>query len=206
MEFPIVSFFPICYNHGEVMEMADSARVVRVKLTYEDYACLPADGKRYEVLEGELIMNPAPNLSHQGVSRNLEFILFQHIKENGAGALYDAPVDVILDDQTIVQPDLLFVSQERAAILSSRGVEGPPDLVVEIHSSSTMRTDRVSKFQIYARFGIEWYWMADPQVQVLQEYALSPEGYTLVSEHRGNSLFKPALFPALTIDLGQVWE
>jgi Uma2 family endonuclease len=186
--------------------MADSAKVIKVKLTYDDYACLPSDGKRYEVLEGELIMNPAPSLSHQGVSRNLEFILYSHIREKGSGFIYNAPVDVILDDSTIVQPDLVFVSKERSAILAHRGVEGPPDLVVEIHSASTMRTDRVSKFQIYARFGVEWYWMVDPQARVLQEYALTPEGYTQVSEHSGVSLFKPALYPGLTIDLGQVWE
>jgi Uma2 family endonuclease len=188
------------------MAMSDSAKVIKVLLTYEDYACLPADGKRHEVLEGELIMNPAPNLSHQGVSRNLEFILLQHIKEKESGFLYYAPVDVILDDHTIVQPDLVFIAKERSSILGSRGVEGPPDLVIEIHSSSTMRTDRVSKFQIYARFGIEWYWMLDPQARVMEEYARSPEGYIKVSEHGGKSLFKPALFPGLSIDLGQVWE
>jgi Uma2 family endonuclease len=188
------------------MAMSDSAKVRKVLLTYEDYACLPADGKRYEVLEGELVMNPAPNLSHQGVSRNLEFILFRHIKENESGFLYDAPFDVILDDHTIVQPDLVFIAKERASILAPRGIEGSPDLVIEIHSASTMRTDRVSKFQLYSRFGIEWYWMLDPQAQVLEEYARSPEGYIMVSEHKGGSLFKPNLFPGLSIDLGEVWE
>ncbi|MDQ7821359.1 MAG: Uma2 family endonuclease [Candidatus Eremiobacteraeota bacterium] len=186
--------------------MADSAEVRRALLTYEDYLCLPSDGKRYEVLEGGLIMNPAPDLSHQGVSRNLVVILSNFLKGTNTGALYHAPVDVVLDDRTIVQPDIIFISKEKSSILGSRGIEGAPDLVVEIHSASTMRTDRVIKFQLYAQFGVEWYWMLDPRVKVLEEYARKGEGYTLVSEHSGNTIFKPALFPGLAIELGEVWE
>jgi Uma2 family endonuclease len=81
-----------------------------IKLTYEDYADLPNDGKRYEVLDGELVMTPAPTTAHQAVSRDLLIILHMHVAARGQGAVYDAPIDVILAPTTVVQPDLVFVA------------------------------------------------------------------------------------------------
>ena len=112
------------------------------KLTYEDYCAAPAD-ERYELLDGDLIMVPAPNLKHQHVLGNLHYHLRQFITEHGTGRLLLAPCDVFLSDTNVVQPDLLFVSRQREHLLSDgEKVRGAPDLVVEVLSPSTADKDR----------------------------------------------------------------
>ncbi len=132
------------------------------KLTYEDYCAAPAD-ERYELLDGDLIMVPAPNLKHQHVMGNLHYHLRQFITEHGTGRLLLAPCDVFLSDTNVVQPDLLFVSRQREHLLSDgEKVRGAPDLVVEILSSSTADKDRGSKRELYGRHGVAEYWLVDP--------------------------------------------
>ncbi len=133
--------------------------VVSPQLTYEDYCQLPPDGRRYQLVEGELFVTPAPATAHQRVSRNLEFVLIGHVKEHKLGVIYDAPIDVILDNQTVVQPDILFVSRERIELVSDRGIEGAPDLVVEILSPRTQKIDRTTKLRVYARAGVQHIWL-----------------------------------------------
>src|SRR3989442_10194004 len=125
-----------------------------IKLTYEDYVDLPDDGKRYEILDGELEVSPAPAPRHQGVSRNLLLILQGHVQERRLGTIYYALIDVLLADTSIVQPDLIFVAAGRESIITARAIEGPPDLVVEILSPWSVRRDRRTKAKLYARFGI----------------------------------------------------
>ena len=132
------------------------------KLTYEDYCAAPAD-ERYELLDGDLIMVPAPNLKHQHVLGNLHYRLRQFITEHGTGRLLLAPCDVFLSDTNVVQPDLLFVSRQREHLLSDgEKVRGAPDLVVEILSPSTADKDRGSKRELYGRHGVAEYWLVDP--------------------------------------------
>ncbi|MDQ7826447.1 MAG: Uma2 family endonuclease [Candidatus Eremiobacteraeota bacterium] len=185
--------------------MADSAQPIRVYVTYEDYLELPSDGKRYEVIEGELSMNPAPNLDHQRVLRKLEFTLLEHIEKNHLGELFFAPVDVILSDINIVQPDLVFVSEEKKSIMLKKGIFGAPDLAVEILSPGTSRLDRVSKFQAYSRHGVCWYWIVDPDSQSLEEYQLQGDRYAAGARMAGNDVFHPGIFPGLEIPLSSIW-
>lgn len=176
-----------------------------IKLTYDDYVELPNDGRRYEVLDGELAVTPAPSTTHQMVSRNLEFILHAHALKTGAGVVLDAPVDVLLAPTTIVQPDLVFIATARRAIITERAVEGAPDLVVEILSPSTARQDRVTKAALYARFDVRFYWVVDPAARTLEEYALAQHAYRLVAVHREAIVARTELFPDLDIDLARVW-
>jgi Uma2 family endonuclease len=185
--------------------MADALHNNRVVLTYEDYLSLPNDRNRYEILEGELFMTPAPSLKHQEVSRNLEFLLFSHIKTNNLGKIFYAPVDVILDESTIVQPDLAFISAGRDEVYSRRGIEGAPDLIVEIVSPGTLKFDRVSKCQIYARYGVKWYWIVNPDDRTLDEYELRENCYNLSGSYSGDMTFNPRLFPGLQMDLSEIW-
>ena len=133
-----------------------------VKLTYEDYCAAPADN-RYELLGGELIMVPAPNIKHQTVQVKLTTRLGLFIEGRALGTLLTAPCDVLLSDSNVVQPDLLFVSREREHLLSDgEKVRGAPDLVIEILSPSTADKDRGSKRELYGRHGVAEYWLVDP--------------------------------------------
>lgn len=159
----------------------------KIVLTYEDYVEIPNDGKRYELLEGELAVTPAPNPEHQAASVNLIVTLSQHIRSNDLGLLYHAPIDLILDATSVLQPDLLFIAKSRQSIITSKGIEGAPDLVIEILSPSTQRNDRITKAQIYARHKITWYWIADPEQRVLEIHRLEADGYRLVTTLHGDS-------------------
>jgi Uma2 family endonuclease len=149
----------------------------RVVLTYADYAALPDDGKRYEIHEGELSATPAPGTRHQMVSANLGDVLRAHVEQRGSGLVLYAPLDVILSETTIVQPDLVYVDPGRQPIVSRRGIEGAPTLVVEIISAGTPRIDRVTKMQRYARHAVPFYWIVDPDARVIEAYALDDGAY-----------------------------
>lgn len=177
----------------------------KIILTYDEYVDLPNDGNRYEILDGDLFVTPAPSPQHQLVSRNLQFTIHQFAREHGLGEIFAAPIDLILAATTVAQPDLVFVSQERRAIVTNRGIEGAPDLVVEILSSTTTKTDRTTKARLYARYGIRHYWILDPESRNLEAYELSGNAYHLASTLTGESTFSPSLFPGLTIPLADVW-
>jgi len=177
-----------------------------IKLTYEDYVDLPDDGKRYEILDGELEVSPAPAPRHQGVSRNLLLILQGHVQERRLGTIYYALIDVLLADTSIVQPDLIFVAAGRESIITARAIEGPPDLVVEILSPWSVRRDRVAKAALYARFGIRHYWIVDPEARTLEVYETANGAYRSVATYEGAGKARSSLFPDLEIDLAHVWE
>ena len=176
-----------------------------IKLTYEDYAELPDDGRRYEILDGELEVSPAPSTRHQGVSGNLFGVLHGHVRERGLGRVYTAPIDVILAPTTVVQPDLVFVAAGREAIVTLRAIEGPPDLVVEILSPWSTQRDRVAKAALYARYGVRQYWVVDPDGHILEVYELEGAAYRLVGTHEGAARVRSVLLPDLEIDLGLIW-
>ena len=187
------------------VETRDRPPAGRIVLTYEDYCALPDDGRRYEVIEGELAVTPSPRRAHQRFSRNLLVVLHAHVREHDLGEVFDAPFDVILENTAIVVPDLLFVSRERLTIVTERGVEGAPDLIVEILSSATARRDRVEKAQLYARHGVGHYWLADPVGRTFETFELTGGQYRLVVSLSGAALFAPSLFPGLTIPLRDLW-
>src|SRR5438105_11771266 len=157
----------------------------RTALTYTDYAALPDDGRRYEVHDGELSVTPAPGPGHQRVSGNLSDILRPYVQRHGLGEVLYAPLDCILSADTVVQPDLIHLDRGRAHLVSRRGIEGPPTLVVEIVSPSTRLIDRERKRQIYARHGVPYYWIVDPDQRAIEAYALSDAGYELAARASG---------------------
>jgi len=176
----------------------------RILLTYEDYVGLPNDGKRYEILDGELFVTPAPVPLHQRVSRNLERLLDRHVVGGALGEILHAPIDVILSPTTIAQPDILFIRAGRD-IVTRRAVEAPPDLVVEILSPSSLRQDRVTKAALYARFGVPHYWIVDPEARRIDAYELEGGTYRLTAEARGTDVLRSSLFAGLEIALADVW-
>jgi Uma2 family endonuclease len=137
-------------------EPAPSAR-----FTYDDFVNFPDDGKRHEIIGGEHYVTPSPNTRHQAVSMNLTRAFILYLEQHPGGRLFAAPFDVVFSDLDIVEPDLLYVSRERAGVLTSQHVRGAPDLVIEILSPGTRKTDELTKRALYERFGVLEYWMVD---------------------------------------------
>ncbi len=176
----------------------------RVRFNYGDYLLLPED-KRYEILDGDLYMVPAPNTKHQGISKKLEMALIQYAEANGIGEVFDAPYDVILSEEDIVQPDILLVCKERAGIIGAKNLQGAPDLVVEILSEGTRGKDTEVKRKIYAAFGVAEYWIVDPEAETVEVLLLSEAGYVTASTcHKFERLSSP-LLPQLDLPLVEVF-
>ncbi|MEM7548312.1 MAG: Uma2 family endonuclease [Bacteroidota bacterium] len=135
--------------------------------TVEDYLQLE-EGLLAQLINGELIMTPAPHPDHQLLSGNLNEILRGVFKQKGK--VFYSPIDLYLDKKNIFQPDLLYVSNENSGIITDRGVEGPPDLIVEILSPSNHFVDRYSKKKAYLDFGVKEYWMIDYNNKTFESY------------------------------------
>jgi len=177
----------------------------RVTLTYKDYEALPADGRRYELHEGELSVTPAPSPAHQQVARNLSLVLHQHAKTHGLGEVLFSPIDCILSDITIVQPDIVYLDAGRLSAISARGIEGPPTLVIEILSPSTAQIDRGAKFQLYARHGVPHYWIVDLEARSIETYTLTEGAYQLTARVGGTGLVSLPPFPDLELVPASLW-
>lgn len=178
----------------------------RVILTYKDYAALPADGRRYEIHEGELSVTPAPSPRHQRILRNLNELVWEHVKSRGLGEVLFAPIDCILSDTTIVQPDLVYLDTARLSAVSARGIEGAPTLVVEILSPTTTVIDRSTKLQLYARYGIPYYWIVDPEARTIETYRLAEGGYQLAGQAAGAQPVSLLPFSDLTLVPASLFE
>ena len=176
------------------------------KLTYEDLLLFPDDGRRHEIIDGEHFVTPSPHARHQRVSQHLNSLLHRHVEEHQLGRIYYAPVDVVLSDVDVVEPDLLFISQARLAIVQA-AVRGAPDLVIEIASPSSRRQDEVLKRGLYERAGVPEYWLVDPEAETVKVFRRRESGYgrpLLLSAHEGDRLESP-LLPGLEIPLVAVF-
>ena len=126
--------------------------------TYEEYYRLNNE-QRYEIIDGNLLMAPAPDTWHQSWIGALFIILDRHVRSRNLGKVFLSPVDVVLNSENSVQPDLVFLSSANLGIVQRRGIFGTPDLLVEMVSVSSMRRDRYEKKELYARFGVKEYWI-----------------------------------------------
>jgi len=176
-----------------------------VVLTYEDYAALPADGRRYEIHDGELSVTPAPSPEHQMIIGNLYAVLRQHVIARGLGQVLLSPLDVILMETAIVQPDIVYLDRARLAAISRRGIEGAPTLVVEVLFPSTTLADRRTKWQLYARHGVPYYWIVDPEGRAIEALVLGPDGYSLEVRASGTKPLALPPFPALALVPAALW-
>ena len=177
----------------------------RVGLTYREYAALPDDGKRYELHCGELSVTPAPGTRHQSVLVSLTLQIGEHVKSRGLGKIFVAPTDCILSDTTVLQPDILYLAPDRLSIVSERGIEGAPTLVIEILSPSTARIDRDRKHRLYAEHRVPHYWIVDLESRTVEGYTLDAGVY----EPAGRVTSEPAAlppFPDLELDPADLWS
>ncbi len=162
----------------------------RGEWTYEDYARLPNDQWRYEIIQGELHMSPAPRTRHQKIGLQLKIALGQFVYEHHLGEVYDAPIDVILSDRATdeiiaspVQPDILFIAQERLDIVQEKYIVGAPDLIIEILSPSNWLDDRRDKYTVYEAAGVREYWIVDPDNSTVEVFVLRDDQYTQVGRY-----------------------
>lgn len=177
-----------------------------VKFTYQDLLTAPDDGNRYEIFEGELIVTPSPAIKHQIVHANLFNTLFNYVKKHKRGRVLSAPTDIYFDEETVVKPDILFISKNRSNILKEQRVHGAPDLIVEILSPGTAERDRGFKFRRYEKEGVQEYWLVDPVEENMEIYVLNEKGYELHGRFSDNDTVFGSMFANLSFQLSELWE
>jgi Uma2 family endonuclease len=191
------------------MDVEDPMKTTSVKLTYDDFVNFPDDGKRHELIDGEHYVTPAPRPKHQIIVGNLHLVIGTWLETNRVGRLYLSPLDVVISQFDVVEPDLLFISAARVPeIMTVENVRGTPDLVIEVGSKSTRRRDETIKKQLYERSGAQEYWIVDPEIHVVRVYRREDARFTRpveLSREHGDVLSSP-LFPGLELPLDRVFR
>lgn len=187
-------------KHAEAR--SSHTRVKEQGHTYEDYLAIPEEAGRYELLDGELAaMSPGPSLPHQAVSLDIERFLFECEKDY---FIFHAPLDVYLSEYSVLQPDILLIRRDRLDLLSNRGIEGPPDLLVEILSPSTAVKDRGKKMDIYAHYGVPEYWIVDAANAWVEQYLPGKNGYALREVFREDAPVSSPNIPCIHFTMADV--
>jgi Uma2 family endonuclease len=172
--------------------------------TYEDYLVLPED-RRYEIIDGDLFRTPTPGPPHQRVVGNLYLHLCRYVEDNELGEVLMAPCDVLLSPTDVVQPDLLYVTAARSAIVSEKFISAAPDLVVEVLSPSTEDRDRTLKTKLYARFGVRELWIADTKEKRIEVFTNCGDGFRQEAVFGPGTVLRSTLLPGLEIPIAEVF-
>jgi Uma2 family endonuclease len=176
------------------------------KLTYEDYCLLPDDGKRYEIIDGELYASSAPNTKHQRVVGQLLVVLYGFVRSSRLGEVFMGRYDTVLSNIDVVQPDLIFISAARAHLITEANLQGAPDLVVEVLSPSNRGYDETLKRKRYAQFGVVEYWIVDPEEEWLRIHRRPESGLPSVAELRSGDVLTTPLLPGFSLPVELVFD
>jgi Uma2 family endonuclease len=174
--------------------------------TYDDYRQLPEDGRRYELMEGELFVSPPPSTRHQTVLVHLLNALVEGLDKPGLARIFCAPMDLVLAPTSVVQPDLIVVGAARATIIGAQALEGVPDVVVEILSPSSLDRDQYIKRKLYERFAIPEYWVVDPEHGMMVAHRLDEGTYGIRAQYDRASTLEMPEFPTLRVPLLDVFR
>ena len=185
--------------------MAVSAESAPRRYTYPDLATFPDDHLRREIIDGELIVNPAPVTRHQSAVIAISVALFNYAKAAGGKALC-APYDVVLAPDNVVEPDVLFIRSDHLDRLGTKYLEGPPDLVVEISSPSTRRLELVRKRELYQRFGVPEYWYVDLEADRVEVYVLEEGRFPAPAIKYAGEALEPGGYRSYRCRLPKPWE
>ena len=189
--------------------MSERVKSAGMKLTYDDFVLFPDDGKRHEIIDGEHYVTLSPNTKHQRVFMNLAVAIGGWLEEHPIGRVFGAPYDVVLSLFDVVEPDLLYLSNERAAdVMTSQHLKGAPELVVEIGSPGTRARDETIKRRLYERAGVSEYWCVDPELDVVRVYRREGDRFARpveLSVEAGDVLTTPLLH-GLTLPLERVFR
>ena len=160
---------------------------------------------RYEILDGQLFGSPTPLRVHQEVVGNLACTVKEFVDRRRLGTVILGPIGMMLAEYDAVQPDIVYVSNERHGILSPRAVEGIPDLIVEVAEPATSARDRGLKLKRYAAAHVPYYWIVDALEATIEERVLGEDGYGPPASYRVGDSFEPLLFPGLAIEVTRLW-
>ena len=188
--------------------MAISETLAKQKMSLADFLSLPEDDSspvKYELEFGELVEVTRPTWEHNELAHELEHAIRQYVRSRRLGRV-SGDILVILDEakDLAYAPDIVFVATENLERIREGKVYGPPDLVVEVLSPTTMQRDVGKKKRIYHAYGVQWYWVVDMERQVIEEYRWTPEGYLLTQVVLPDEIFRPKLFPELEINLKEL--
>ncbi len=178
------------------------------KLTFEAYLLFPADGQRPELIDGEHIVSPSPMMRHQRISQRLSLAIGNYLENHAIGEVFVAPFTTILSRFDIVEPDILYVSNGRRAVLEQEDwARGAPDLVIEILPPSSRKLDEVIKRRLYERSGVDEYWIVDPELDLVKVYRREGERFVRAAEctKEENGVLSTPLLPGLGIDLAKIF-
>jgi Uma2 family endonuclease len=187
-------------------EIAAVAGHPSTKLTYADYMLFPDDGLRHEIIGGEHYVSPSPVPRHQRISLNLAHLIQTFLDAHPIGELFYAPIDVLLSEIDIVVPDLVFVSTSRSQIVTSKNLQGAPDLVVEILSPGTRSRDQRLKRDLYERAGAQEYWLVDPERDVVEVYRRAAETFALPIQYGSTEVVTTPLLPGLELPVDRIFR
>jgi Uma2 family endonuclease len=191
------------------MPGSDEMKPAGVKLTYDDFLLFPDDGMRHELIDGEHYVTPSPNTKHQTVSVTLTVLIGGWLEVNPMGRLYHAPFDVVFSRFDVVEPDLLYLSNDRAAdVLTPQHVRGAPNLVIEIGSPGTRARDETRKRALYERTDVTEYWFVDPEIDVVRIYTRSGDRFARPVElsRETNDVLTTSLLPGLELPLARLFR
>ncbi len=178
------------------------------RMTYEEYLKLPDDGKHYEIIDGELLVNPAPIPTHQRIVGRIWFALYRHFVAHGGGEVLSSPLDVVFDEDNMLEPDLVVITTASAGIVGEKNLRGAPDLVVEVLSPSTRRRDEIQKRKIYDENGVAEYWIVDPELETVKIHRRVDAAFQRVAEistETGGTITTPIL-AGFALDIHDVFR
>jgi Uma2 family endonuclease len=181
-----------------------------IPFTYEDYKTLSAStDERHELIDGDLYMVPALTVAHQVISKNIALRLEQHVSTTGCGRMLYAPLDVVLGEgekRSVVQPDIVFISNAREGRVTEDEIVGAPDLVIEILSPGTANRDMGLKKALYARNGVREYWIVNPKLEFVEVFSLGPGGYELPVRYELGDRVVSTVVPGFEAALNDVFR
>ena len=175
-----------------------------LKWTYKDYLSF-SDEKRYEIIEGEKSILPSLNTYHQKIFRRLGEKISGFVYSNDLGEVFYAPYDVVLSDEDVVQPDILYVSRERLDIITEKNIQGSPDLIIEIISGYSEKQDRIEKKKAYSKHGVKEYWIVDPASQSIEVMILGELGYTTIGIYGKDENLTSSVLKGMDVNLKEVF-
>jgi Uma2 family endonuclease len=165
------------------------------------------DDNYYEIIDGEMIRKSAPTPMHQRISRKVMVIIDRFISEKKTGEIFQSPIDVYLDEYNKPQPDLVFVSESKKAIITNDGIVGVPDLIIEIISPTSIIRDRIKKKALYEKMSVPEFWLIDPQYAAIEIYTLQNNRYELLSAATTlEGELKSSIFEGLAINLKDIFS